>query len=266
MGELVKGLPLEAQGELEAARERLRASRGVIIRGSELVAGFVGSAAAAGLRRLRPPATFRRQTQGLAEEALRRAFDVAVLGLPPDGSRGRLARRTLRLIVTASGAAGGLLGLPGFLPDVTVTTLLIMRRIAAIAVEEGEFLADPETRAACLEVFAFGRGSVDEPWEEGEQPELGYWSARLFLQGRPLVMLMSEAAATYGLRLSQKLAMQAVPLVGAAGGALVNTAFLAHYEALARAHFVIRRLERTYGAAAVRETAGGSAEARAGTP
>ena len=77
----------------------------------------------------------------------------------------------------------------------------------------------------------------------------------MLLQGRPLVMLMSEAAAASGVRISQKLALQAVPLIGAAGGALVNGAFMAHYEGLARAHFTIRRLERTYGEAMIREAA-----------
>ena len=43
-----------------------------------------------------------------------------------------------------------------------------------------------------------------------------------------------------------------MPLVGAAGGALVNSVFLDHYETLARVHFVTRRLERTYGSAQVR--------------
>ncbi len=262
MGELVTGLPLEARTELDAARQRLRGSRGVIIRASELMAGFVGSAAAYGLRRLRPPAKLRHRVQGLAEAALERAFDVAVLGLESGGQRALRSSLPSRAAAAFSGAAGGFMGMAGFVPDITVTTLLIMRRIAAIAVEEGEDLADPQARAACLEVFAFGRGSLDEPWEEGEEPELGYWSARLFLQGRPLVMLLSEAAATYGLRISQKLALQAVPLIGAAGGALVNSAFLAHYEALARAHFVIRRLERTYGAEAVRESAVAQATAR----
>ena len=79
----------------------------------------------------------------------------------------------------------------------------------------------------------------------------------MLLQGRPLVMLMSEAAAAYGVRISQKLALQAVPLIGAAGGALVNGAFMAHYEGLARAHFTIRRLERTYGEAAIHEAVAG---------
>ena len=48
---------------------------------------------------------------------------------------------------------------------------------------------------------------------------------------------------------------QAAPVVGAAGGALVNTAFLAHFRTLARGHFTVRRLERRYGAEAVRAAA-----------
>jgi hypothetical protein len=256
MSELVTtDLPGTARAELEAARTKLRGSRGLVVRASELLAGVVGSAAMFSIGQLRPPPALRLRAGRLAETALRRAFDIAVLGMPPSGLRARLEARTSRAAAAASGAVGGFVGMLGFLPDVTVTTLLIMRRIAAIAVEEGEDLADPATRAACLEVFAFGTGSLDEPWEEGEEPELGYWSARMLLQGRPLVMLMSEAAAAYGVRVSQKLALQAVPLIGAAGGALVNGAFMAHYEGLARAHFTIRRLERTYGEGAIREAA-----------
>jgi hypothetical protein len=256
MSELVTtDLPGTARAELEAARTKLRGSRGLVVRASELLAGVVGSAAMFSIGQLRPPPALRLRAGRLAETALRRAFDIAVLGMPPSGLRARLEARTSRAAAAASGAVGGFVGMLGFLPDVTVTTLLIMRRIAAIAVEEGEDLADPATRAACLEVFAFGTGSLDEPWEEGEEPELGYWSARMLLQGRPLVMLMSEAAAAYGVRVSQKLAFQAIPLIGAAGGALVNGAFMAHYERLARAHYTIRRLERTNGEAAIREAA-----------
>jgi hypothetical protein len=130
-----------------------------------------------------------------------------------------------------------------------------MRRIAAIAVEEGEDTTDAGVRAACLEVFALG-GSLGEGRKgEDEQPELGYWGARLIMQGRPLMALMSEAGAAYGFRVSQKIALQAVPLIGALGGALVNGAFMAHYENLARGHFTIRRLERMYGVPLVRGAA-----------
>jgi hypothetical protein len=55
--------------------------------------------------------------------------------------------------------------------------------------------------------------------------------------------------------MSEKFALQAVPLVGAAGGALVNTMFLSHYRNLARVHFTIRRLERRYGPSNIRAVA-----------
>jgi len=60
-------------------------------------------------------------------------------------------------------------------------------------------------------------------------------------------MLLSEVAGRYGITLSQKLTLQAVPLVGAASGVGLNLAYLAHYRAVARAIFVIRRLQKKYG-------------------
>ena len=40
---------------------------------------------------------------------------------------------------------------------------------------------------------------------------------------------------------------QAMPIVGALGGAVVNYAFIEHFQDMAKGHFVVRRLERTYG-------------------
>jgi len=40
--------------------------------------------------------------------------------------------------------------------------------------------------------------------------------------------------------------------VGALGGAVVNYAFIDHFQDVARGHFTIRRLERTYGKDVVR--------------
>jgi hypothetical protein len=51
---------------------------------------------------------------------------------------------------------------------------------------------------------------------------------------------------------TQKLAAQAIPLVGALGGAAVNYAFIEHFQDVARGHFTVRRLERTYGKELVR--------------
>jgi hypothetical protein len=202
-----------------------------------------------GWRQLRVSPAVSGKLRGIAEIALRRAFDVAILGVESGGWTASAGQG--RIIAVASGAVGGLMGVAGFLPDASLTTLLIMRSIAAIAREEGEDLADPTARQACLEVFAFGSPSLDS----ADENDAGYWSARMVMHGRPLMMIFSEVAGRYGLRISEKFAMQAVPLVGAAGGALVNTVFLNHYRNLARVHFTIRRLERRYGGADVRATA-----------
>ena len=42
-----------------------------------------------------------------------------------------------------------------------------------------------------------------------------------------------------------------VPLIGAAGGAGVNLLFIAHFQRMARGHFIVRRLERAHGRAEV---------------
>ena len=52
--------------------------------------------------------------------------------------------------------------------------------------------------------------------------------------------------------MSQKIAAQAVAVVGAVGGAAVNLAFIEHFQDVARGHFTVRRLERVYGAEIVR--------------
>ena len=61
-----------------------------------------------------------------------------------------------------------------------------------------------------------------------------------------------KVAARFGVTVSEKAAAQALPIVGAAGGALVNTLFIDHFQGVARGHFIVRRLERTHGAETVR--------------
>jgi len=242
-------LSAEDEAALRVAVRHLQSSRGLVIRGADLLATLLGSAAAMGWRQLRVSPALSGKLRGIAEIALRRAFDVAILGVETGGWTASAGQG--RMIAVASGAVGGFMGVAGFLPDASLTTLLIMRSIAAIAREEGEDLADPASRQACLEVFAFGSPALDS----ADENDAGYWSARMVMHGRPLMMIFSEVAGRYGLRISEKFALQAVPLVGAAGGALVNTVFLNHYRNLARVHFTIRRLERRYGGADVRATA-----------
>lgn len=260
------GLSADERAELTQAMRRLQASRGLIIRGADLVAGLFGGAAAAASRGLQVSPALTGKVEALAEVALRRAFDIAVLGF---GRKERIAKpRRARLLAAAAGAIGGFSGFAGFLPDIAFTTLVIMRSIASIARAQGEDLGAEETRRACLEVFAFGGSQL----RLDEHAEVSYWSVRLLLQGRPVVTLFSEIASRYGLRISHKFAMQAVPLVGAAGGALINSMFFDHYRRLAEVHFTLRRLERRHGLELVRREARAIAQqlrnptAQSGTP
>ena len=234
-----------AQAELRQSMAVLASRGGLILRMVGSLSGLAGQLLSRGMQTiaLAPKASV--AVQNVAEFALRRAFDIAILGLQQQGEQDR-SRRLARPVVILSGAVGGFIGLPGFLPDATVTSLAIMREIARVAQEEGEDLTHEQTRAACLEVFALTPG-----FDGQTKTELNYFSARLMMQGRPLAVLLTDVASRYGLSLSQKFTLQAMPVLGAIGGASLNSAFLHHYRSIAKAHFTIRRLERTYGSANV---------------
>jgi hypothetical protein len=72
-------------------------------------------------------------------------------------------------------------------------------------------------------------------------------------EGGPiLVRFVAQVASRFGVVVTQKVAAQAVPVVGALGGAAVNYAFIEHFQDVARGHFTVRRLERAYGEELVR--------------
>ena len=230
-----------ALAELDRAMTRLRGGRGVLVRVADLLGGAVGRFTWLGAARAGMPDELAAKFRGLAAAALARALDVSVLGLA-DKRAAEVSRRAAQPVVLASGVVGGFLGLSGFLPDITLTTLVLMREIARIAAEEGEDPTEETTKRACLEVFAFRAGETGT-----EDSELGYFTARLLLQGRPMVLLLSEVSARYGVALGRRFALQAVPVAGAITGAAMNAAFLDYYRQIARAHFTVRRLERRYG-------------------
>jgi hypothetical protein len=72
-------------------------------------------------------------------------------------------------------------------------------------------------------------------------------------EGAPvLVRFITLVASRFGVVLTQKFAAQALPLVGALGGASVNYVFIEHFQEMAQGHFTVRKLERTYGKDIVR--------------
>ncbi len=176
------------------------------------------------------------------------------------------SRRFHKALATASGAAGGAFGLISLPIELPVSTIIMLRSIAEIARSEGEDLSDPETALSCVQVFALGGrpGSVDAS-------ESGYFAVRGILaksvteaarfiaergvieEGGPiLVRFAAQVASRFGVVVTQKVAAQAIPVVGALGGAAVNYAFIEHFQDVARGHFTVRRLERVYGEDLVR--------------
>ena len=61
-----------------------------------------------------------------------------------------------------------------------------------------------------------------------------------------MVRFIAQIGSRFGVVVTQKLAAQAVPAIGALGGAAVNYAFIDHFQE------VVRQLERRYGKDAVR--------------
>ena len=199
-----------------------------------------------------------------AAKALGYAMRVSLATL---GDERRPASSRLHLAaVAASGALGGAFGLLTLPLELPVSTALILRSVAEIAREEGEDLATPEAGLACIEVFGLGAGR-----ETTQLGESSYFAARALLaksvseatryivkrgiveESAPvLVRLFGQIASRFGLVVTQKIMAQTVPVLGAVTGAAINAAFMDHYQSLARAHFIVRRLERRYGADIVR--------------
>jgi len=197
-------------------------------------------------------------------KALQAALKVALRtmhGTPHSGSK-----LVHKVLATASGAAGGAFGLATLPIELPVSTVIMLRSIAEIARSEGEDPSDPEAALSCIQVFALGgrAGSTDVS-------ESGYFAARGMLaksvteaarfvaergvieEGAPVVVrFVTQVASRFGVVLTQKFAAQALPVLGAFGGASVNYLFITHFQETAQGHFAVRRLERAYGKDIVR--------------
>ena len=211
------------------------------------------------------PASASQAITAATTKALEMALEVALRSMHQAPRAG--SQRLHKALATASGAAGGAFGLASLPIELPLSTIIMLRSIAEIARSEGEDLSDPEAALSCVQVFALGGrpGSADAS-------ESGYFAVRGMLaksvtqaarfvvergaveEGGPvLVRFITQVASRFGLVVTQKLAAQAIPLVGALGGASVNYAFIQHFQEVARGHFTVRRLERAYGKEAVRK-------------
>lgn len=177
------------------------------------------------------------------------------------------ANKLHKVMAAGIGAAGGFWGLPALTVELPLSTTVMLRSIADIARSEGHSLHDPLTKVGCIEVFAFGGSDKND-----DAVETGYFAVRTALakavndaakhiaakgmaekSAPTLVKLMTQISSRFGVQVTEKIAAQSVPLIGAVGGAVINTLFIDHFQAMARGHFIILRLENKYGVEPIRK-------------
>lgn len=212
------------------------------------------------------PANWNSKLSEITQSALMKSLDVAVYSMKdiPGEESSNLWHK---LGAAFSGGVGGLFGLSALAVELPVSTSIILRSIADVARSEGESVSDIATKLACIEVFALGGNNVNV-----KATESGYFAVRTALaksvteaaehilkkgvadHATPaLVKLVAKVAERFGVQVTQKAAAQAIPAIGAAGGAIINTLFIDHYQDMARGHFIVRKLERKYGHQVVRD-------------
>lgn len=195
-----------------------------------------------------------------ATKAVGAAF-YAALSTMNKKKHSRPFRWTHRVMVFVSGAVGGFFGLPGLIVELPISTGLMLRSIADIARSEGEELSSIDTHLACITVFALGgrsrkdnaadttyyvvRAAVTRTLSEAAE----FITQRgMMEEGAPIVIrVMANLASRFGVIVTDKIAAEMVPILGALGGASINLLFINHFQATARGHFIVRRLERKYG-------------------
>ena len=210
------------------------------------------------------PASASRAIATATSRGLALALQVALRTMPDQPVAG--SQLLHKALVTASGAAGGAFGLATLPVELPVSTIIMLRSIADIARSEGEDPSDPESALSCVQVFALGgRAGSDDASESGYFAVRGMLAktvteaARFVAErgvikegGPVLLRFITQVASRFGVVVTQKVAAQALPVIGALGGAAVNYAFIEHFQDVARGHFTVRRLERTYGKELVR--------------
>lgn len=200
-----------------------------------------------------------------SQRAIQTVVEQAVRSL--EGSPYPAAPRAHTAAVMTTGALGGTFGLAALWAELPVTTAIMFRSIADIARSKGEELGNADTVLQCVQVFALGsnRSRADDA------VETTYFGTRVALSrtvsealqhlatkgaagssAPALIRLSNAVAARFGVVVSQKVMAQALPVLGAIGGAGINALFMTHFQQVADAHFAIRQLERRYGAEAVR--------------
>ena len=159
-----------------------------------------------------------------------------------------------------SGGTGGFFGLAGLSIELPVSTAIMLRSIINIAQTNDIDVTSPEGKLNCLEIFALGGGSALKPDENS------YYATRAMLAktleesakyivrrglveegAPPIAKFMARVASRFGVTVSDKIAVEMIPVIGAVTGASINLIFINHFIQMAEGHFTVKRLEALYG-------------------
>ena len=205
------------------------------------------------------PENWKHKISVITQKSLLKATETAILTMKNTPTK-EPSNKWHKLSVAASGGIGGFFGFTALAIELPVSTTIMLRSIIDIARSQGENVDDYEAKLACLEVFALGgKTTLDDATESG------YFTMRTILaksisesmqhlgsktaskETAPVLLkFISSISQRFGIQISEKAAAQAIPVIGAAGGALINTIFIDHFQDMAKGHFIVRKLERKY--------------------
>ncbi len=230
--------PLTAaqKAQVAALAQRQQRANGILMKAISFVGGQVDDT----LKLL--PASARDQIDSAARVALRQSYELATKSRSGPLARIGDSDAGHKVMATISGALGGVGGLPTALAELPVATTMIFRAVQGVARQYGEDTTSEETRMECLAVFGAGG-----PGNDDDAVDTSFIGARLGITGAALNGLIGKVAPRFAAVLSQKLATQAVPVLGAAAGAGTNYAFTDYYVEMAHVHFGLRQLARAHG-------------------
>jgi hypothetical protein len=244
--------------DLELAKSLLE-NPGFTIR----MANLLGSPIEKGFALL--PKGWNRVVDRATKTALMKSLELAVATL---GKKNRRRSKELfhKVLVGTSGGIGGVFGLAALPIELPISTGIMLRSIADIARSEGHDISIVRTKLECLEVFALGG---TKPIDNAA--ESAYWVTRAALSktvadaasyltqrglaketAPAIVRLINEIASRFGVMVSEELAAKAIPVIGAAGGGIINVLFIGHFQDMARGHFIVKRLEGIHGTDRIR--------------
>jgi len=212
------------------------------------------------------PEKFQEGVGSLAKKVLMKSLNILVSKM---NANNNLKPNNLfhKILVTGTGSAGGFFGLPALAIELPVTTAIMLRSIADIARSKGFNINDPETKLACLEVFALGGNSKRDDYSDnayyltrGALAQALKEANKYLLQkgivkesAPALISFVSKVASRFGIIISEGVAAKSVPIIGAASGATINYVFMNHFQRMAQGHFTVKQLENKYGQEVIME-------------